>query len=97
MFTIFSFSHTSTEVVHMHSKQTVKYIRERYSSGNCYYFKQEMITHDSWEDISSLQWGRKRPVTKRTFEKRKGEGYRVVDIYIDSPPAVVLPFRRASS
>ncbi|SDY58563.1 hypothetical protein SAMN05421736_102336 [Evansella caseinilytica] len=77
----------------MHSKQTVKYICERYPSGNCYYFKQEMITSDSWEDISSLQWGVKRPITKMTFERRKKEGYRTVETYIHRPPARVIPFK----
>ncbi|MFA9556032.1 hypothetical protein ACERII_01810 [Evansella sp. AB-rgal1] len=78
----------------MHSKQTVKYICEQYPSGNCYYFKQEMITSDSWDDITSLQWGRKRPITKKTFEKRKREGFRTVETYIQQEPAVVLPFRK---
>ncbi|MCD8508979.1 MAG: hypothetical protein LRY73_03205 [Bacillus sp. (in: Bacteria)] len=88
------FNHTSSEVKPMHSKQTVKYVRERYLSGNSYYYKQEMITHNSWEDISSLQWGRKRPITKGTFEKRKREGYRIVDILIERPPAEIIPFKK---
>ncbi|MDG5787717.1 hypothetical protein QA612_09420 [Evansella sp. AB-P1] len=78
----------------MHSKQTVKYICEQYPSGNCYYFKQEMITTESWDDVSSLQWGRKRPITQKTFEKRKQEGYRIIETFIQQEPAVVLPFRK---
>ncbi|MBU9714725.1 hypothetical protein KS419_23550 [Bacillus tamaricis] len=78
----------------MHSKQTVKYICEKYPSGNCYYFKQEVITYNSWEDISSLQWGRKRPISKTTFDKRKKEGYRTVEEFIQRPPAVIIPFKQ---
>ncbi|WP_246596320.1 hypothetical protein [Bacillus alkalicola] len=57
----------------------------------------EMITHDSWEDINSLQWGRKRPITKATFEKRKKEGYRIVEEYIEKYPAKIIPFKKPVS
>ncbi|WP_078597025.1 hypothetical protein [Evansella clarkii] len=78
----------------MHSRQTVKYICETYPSGNKYYYKQEMITNGSWEDISTLQWGTKRPVTERTFRARKEEGYKTQVVYIDKEPAVVLQFHQ---
>ncbi|ADU30022.1 hypothetical protein [Evansella cellulosilytica] len=81
----------------MHSKQTVKYICERYPSGNCYYFKQEMITSNSWQDVTSLQWGMKRPITKITYDKRKKEGYRTEESFIERQPAVVLPFNRVNT
>ncbi|MDQ0205642.1 hypothetical protein [Alkalicoccobacillus murimartini] len=61
----------------MHSKQTVKYICERYPSGQSYYYKQEIITHDSWDNIDSIAWSTPRPITKKTFEKRKKDQYRV--------------------
>jgi protein-arginine kinase activator protein McsA len=81
--------------MNMHSRQTVKYICETYPSGNNYYYKQEMITSGSWEDISTLQWGAKRPVTERTFKVRKEEGYKTAVVLIDKEPAVVLQFQQA--
>lgn len=76
----------------MHSKQTVRYICEQYPSGNKYYYKQEMITTDSWDNLSSIMWGWKRPISKNTFEKRKREGYRIIESNIEKEPAVILPF-----
>ncbi|WP_280768348.1 hypothetical protein [Salipaludibacillus daqingensis] len=77
----------------MHTKLTVRYFCETYLSGNCYFYKQEMITSSSWDDPTSLQWGRKRPITKSTFEKRKKAGYQYYVEYIKQPPAKVIPFR----
>ncbi|KHF41789.1 hypothetical protein [Halalkalibacter okhensis] len=76
----------------MHSKQTVKYICESYPSGNDYYYKKELITYDSWENIDSLGWSRARPISKSTFLKRKKEGYKIEYISIVKPPAEVIPF-----
>ncbi|MBB5173013.1 hypothetical protein [Texcoconibacillus texcoconensis] len=76
----------------MHSKQTVRYICERYPSGSVYYYKQEIITHGSWNDLSSLAWSRPRPVCRRTYEKRRLQGYRCEDIYINKSPAEVIDF-----
>lgn len=82
----------------MHSKQTVKYICESYPSGNCYYYKIELITHGSWEQIESLSWTKPRPITKETFMKRKKEGYKVELIKRMTPPARILSFpKRACS
>ncbi|GAF66309.1 hypothetical protein BTS2_3209 [Bacillus sp. TS-2] len=55
----------------MHSKQTVTYICETYLSGNQYYYKKEMITFDCWQNLQSLGWSAPRPISKKTFEKRK--------------------------
>ncbi|WP_096201147.1 hypothetical protein [Bacillus sp. FJAT-45350] len=77
----------------MHTKQTVKYICEKYPSGNCYYYKQEIITHDSWQNIGSLSWSRPRPISKRTFEQRKSEGYMTEIKEINKKPAIVIDFR----
>lgn len=74
----------------MHSKQTVKYICEKYPSGFCYYYKTELITHDSWERIESLSWSAKRPISEKTFHKRKKEGYKVEERYINKAPAEVI-------
>ncbi|WP_216829495.1 hypothetical protein [Alkalihalobacterium elongatum] len=76
----------------MHTKQTVKYICKQYSSGNCYYYKQEIITHDSWENIKSLTWSAPRPITKETFLKRKKEGFKTEFIVMEKKPAVVINF-----
>ncbi|TMW73711.1 hypothetical protein [Alteribacter natronophilus] len=76
----------------MHSKQTVRYLCQIYPSGNEYYFKEEIITHDSWDNLNSLEWGRRRPVTKETFEKRRREGYRVHRTFIDKPMGQLLHF-----
>ncbi|PYZ98538.1 hypothetical protein CR205_08110 [Alteribacter lacisalsi] len=76
----------------MHTKQTVRYLCQIYPSGNEYYYKEEIITHDSWDNLNSLQWGRRRPVTKQTYEKRRKEGYRVHKAYIDKPKGKLLHF-----
>ncbi|WP_100372518.1 hypothetical protein [Bacillus sp. FJAT-45037] len=76
----------------MHSKQTVKYICESYPSGNQYYYKSELITHDSWENVHSLRWSTPRPISKRTFEKRKKEGFKVENIDKRQRPALIIPF-----
>lgn len=78
----------------MHSKQTVKYICRTYQSGNCYYFKTELITHASWEQLESLSWSAPRPISERTFKKRQKEGYKVEYINETKQPALILPFRR---
>ncbi|WP_232735770.1 hypothetical protein [Alteribacter populi] len=84
--------HTRSEVNRMHTKQTVRYLCHKYPSGNCYYFKEEVITYDSWDNLDSLAWGRRRPITKRTFDKRKKEGYRSLTTYVDKPKGELLYF-----
>lgn len=74
----------------MHSKQTVKYICQQYPSGNCYYYKTELITHDRWENIESLAWSSLRPITENTFRKRQKEGYKVEFQYINKRPAEII-------
>lgn len=74
----------------VHTKKTVKYICEVYPSGSAYYYKQEMITHDNWGNIHSLQWSRPRPISEKTFIKRKKEGYKVEVKKIKKPPAEVI-------
>lgn len=81
-------------MIFLHSKQTVRYICQQYPSGNKYYFKQEMITTDSWDQLTSIVWGRRRPITKRTYEKRKKEGYRIFEEFIEKEQAIVLPFKK---
>ncbi|ARK29436.1 hypothetical protein [Halalkalibacter krulwichiae] len=76
----------------MHSKQTVKYICKEYPSGNHYFYKTELITHDSWEKIESLMWSALRPISETTFQKRKREGYKVEYIKMKKQPAEILPF-----
>lgn len=76
----------------MHSKQTVKYICETYPSGNLYYYKIELITHDSWNNIESLMWSAPRPISKDTFQKRKNEGYKIEYVKKKNQPAVIIPF-----
>lgn len=77
----------------MHSKLTVRYYCDKHLlSGNSYYFKEELITFSSWSDPSSLQWGRRRPITKRTYEMRKRQGYQCHIFKIKRPPAKVIPF-----
>ena len=77
----------------MHTKHTVKYICDTYPSGNKYYYKKEIITHDSWDNLDSLQWGKARPISEKTFQARKKEGYRVEVNNINKPIGTVLPFR----
>ncbi|WP_347550893.1 hypothetical protein ABFG93_04175 [Pseudalkalibacillus hwajinpoensis] len=76
----------------MHTKHTVRYICERYPSGNCYYFKQELITHDSWQNPQSIEWSARRPITERTFHQKEKEGYKTISTFIQKNPAVVLHF-----
>ncbi|PYZ94398.1 hypothetical protein CR194_02370 [Salipaludibacillus keqinensis] len=78
----------------MHSKQTVRYICKKYLSGNCYYFKQEIIAFDSWEDLDSLYWGAERPITEKTFWMRKKQGYKCKIEKIKQSPALVIPFAK---
>ncbi len=73
----------------MHSKQTVKYVCEKYPSGNCYYYKQEIITHDCWENLNSLAWSSPRPITKETYFKQKRKGFKTEMINIEKAPAKV--------
>ncbi|WP_328017760.1 hypothetical protein [Halalkalibacterium halodurans] len=78
----------------VHTKQTVKYRCERYPSGNKYYYKQEIITHDTWENIESLQWSTPRPITRKTFLAKKQQGYKIEYVDIQKPPAELIPFTR---
>ncbi|WP_059102509.1 hypothetical protein [Shouchella shacheensis] len=78
----------------MHTKQTVRYICEFYPSGRSYYYKQEYITHDSWQNLDSVAWSAPRPIRKKTFLKREKEGYTTEYRHHEQPPAVILPFRR---
>lgn len=75
----------------MHSKSTVKYICEEYLSGNRYYYKQEIITHDSWDQLHSLAWSRPRPISESTYKKRKKEGYKTEYRLIKKKPADIIP------
>ncbi len=81
----------------MHSKQTVKYICVSYLSGNRYFYKVELITHDSWENIDSLSWSTPRPISEATFEKRRREGYKVEYIKRMSAPAKIIPFQKVKN
>lgn len=78
----------------MHSKQTVRYICKKYISGNSYYFKQEIIACHSWDQPDTLIWGALRPITKKTFMKRKEEGYKYYNYQVKTSPADVIPFPR---
>ena len=73
----------------MHSIQTVKYICEKYPSGNSYYYKREIITHDCWDNLESLAWSAPRPITKETFLKQKQAGYKTEINYINKQPAKI--------
>lgn len=77
----------------MHSKNTVKYICKEYISGNRYYYKQEIITHDSWDKLQSLAWSTPRPISESTYQKRKNEGYKTEYYYIEKKPAKVIPLK----
>lgn len=77
----------------MHSKQTVKYVCEKYPSGNCYYFKQEIITHDSWDNLDSLAWSAPRPISKATFLKGKKAGFKIEEKYINKQPATIFQLK----
>lgn len=83
---------TEKEGILLHSKQTVKYICEKYPSGNCYYYKQEIITHDSWDELQSLAWSAPRPVSEATYRKQKEAGYKTFERYIEKKPAKILHF-----
>lgn len=78
----------------MHSKQTVKYLCEKYPSGNCYYFKQEIITHDSWDNLESLAWSTPRPISKTTFLKQKQAGFKVEYFFVNKKPAKIIQFQK---
>ncbi len=78
----------------MHTKQTVRYICECYPSGNIYYFKQELITHDSWQNPQSIQWSARRPISGRTFYQKKKEGFKIMQSYINKKPADILLFSK---
>lgn len=75
----------------MHSKQTVKYICHQYPTGHCYYYKTEIITHDTWDNIQSLAWSRLRPISEKTFYKRKKEGFKVE--YIKKQSAKIIDLK----
>ncbi|MGO4887001.1 hypothetical protein ACJ2A9_04515 [Anaerobacillus sp. MEB173] len=77
----------------MHSKNTVRYICKEYNSGNRYYYKQEIITHDSWGNLDSLTWSTPRPISKATYDKRKKEGFKTEHQFIKKNPAPVIPLR----
>ena len=71
-------------------KRTVKYICESYPSGNQYFYKQEVITYQSWENPSSLMWSAPRPITEKTFKIRQNEGFKVEYHQQTKQPAVVF-------
>lgn len=77
----------------LHSKQTVKYFCEKYQSGNSYYFKQEIITHDCWSNLNSLAWSAPRPISKATYMKQKQAGYKVELINVNKQPAKIYIFK----
>jgi hypothetical protein len=76
----------------VHSVYTVRYICEEYPSGNRYYYKQELITHDSWDNPDSLAWSHPRPISKKTYCKRKKGGYRTEHRFVDKQPAKIIHF-----
>lgn len=77
----------------MHTKQTVRYIREVYThTGRTTHYKQEIITDSSWQDIGSLRWSALRPISERTYRKAQSVGYVCVERYIDREPARVIDF-----
>ncbi|MFC0187734.1 hypothetical protein ACFFJY_05500 [Fictibacillus aquaticus] len=78
----------------MHSRHTVLYICEEYLSGNRYYYKTELITHDSWQNPESIAWSRPRPISKATFIKQKKAGYRTEHRLIKKQPAKVIALHR---
>ncbi|EIT85613.1 hypothetical protein A374_10268 [Fictibacillus macauensis ZFHKF-1] len=78
----------------MHSRHTVVYICEEYTSGNCYYYKTELITHDSWRNPESLSWSRPRPISRATFLKQKKAGFRTEYRKINKKPAQVIPLHK---
>lgn len=84
---------TQREGILLHSKQTVKYICEKYPSGNCYYYKQEVITHHSWDDLQSLAWSAPRPISEITYTKQKEAGFKTVERYVDKKPAEIFEFQ----
>ncbi|WP_100406857.1 hypothetical protein [Bacillus solitudinis] len=80
----------------MHSKNTVKYICECYPSGNKYYYKQELITHDSWNNPKSINWSSPRPISERTYKNRKTEGFKTEVHYSTKLPAIVIPLKNVN-
>ncbi|MFC0235690.1 hypothetical protein ACFFJJ_05170 [Fictibacillus phosphorivorans] len=81
----------------MHSRQTVRYICEEYVSGNCYYYKSEIITHDNWKNLDSLSWSRPRPISEKTFLKQKKAGFRTEHKFIKKEPAVVVSLHKTKT
>ncbi|OIJ20347.1 hypothetical protein BKP45_09820 [Anaerobacillus alkalidiazotrophicus] len=80
----------------MHTKNTVKYVCEKYPSGNTYYFKQEIITHDCWDNLDSLAWSAPRPISKATYLKQKKAGYKTEMKFINKLPAKVYQLKNKS-
>lgn len=74
----------------MHSKQTVRYICEEYPSGRKLYYKTELITMGSWNQIESLYWTRPRPISERTFNKQKKAGFPVEVRQMKNKPADIV-------
>lgn len=74
----------------MHSKQTVRYICEEYTSGRKLFFKQELVTMGSWNHIESLYWTRPRPISERTFNKQKKAGFPVEVRQMKNKPADIV-------
>jgi len=85
----------------MHSRETVWYIRRRYSRGAQtydYYYKRELLTTDTYRNLDSVYWSTERPITKRTFDKAARDGYKCDTYVIHLPPIelIQLPERRES-
>lgn len=77
----------------MHTKSTVKYICKHYViSKNKYYYKQELLTNDSWNNLESLYWSKPRPISERTFLKAKDIGFKCIVEEIKTPPAKIIQF-----
>lgn len=77
----------------MHTKATVKYVREVFvHSGRVCYWKQEIITDSSWQDVESLRWSARRPITAKTYERAKQKGYVCVQKTNLHAPAEVVDF-----
>lgn len=75
----------------MHSRQTVKYICEHFSSGHDYYYKMEYITHDKWSNLQSIAWSTPKPVSRNTFLKRQKEGFPCEYVKRQSATIVAIP------
>jgi hypothetical protein len=59
-------------------------------SGNCYYYKSEIITHDNWKNLDSLSWSSPRPISRKTFLKQKKAGYKTEYRFIKKEPAKII-------